>query len=305
MTKKITPNNQPISPQRRNFLLRTGLVGAAAAVAPALLMGSSRANAALLASGSVIESVLQALTRDTMAGVVSFVVPGNDLHSISQGEFYLFQKGGMAADTDEFMVEGFNQYMEMPEALSADLLAATSRAYSDAAGPLPVGVASLLSPIEQWVMSRLDQHVDKLLEDTTHAPLAGVFALLLNVLASSVNPFATGLQLSPFARLSWQEKARVFEKFETELPDIIATIAAQLSGSMDENIAGLIRFAAGAMLQFAAFGTYSEWQVYDSDNGQLNDRPVGWDLSNYMQQGPVEGWDDFLGYYQGRTEANA
>ncbi|BFM16729.1 hypothetical protein R50073_29120 [Maricurvus nonylphenolicus] len=298
-------SSEAVSKERRNFLVRSGLAGVAAAITPSLLMHSPKADAALLASSDIIEQVLAALTKDTMAGVVSFMVPGNDLHSIGQGEFYLFQKGGMAADTDDFLVEGFNQYMEMPESLSADLFTAVTKSYSDAAGPLPAAAAALLAPLEQWVMNRLEAHIEQYLEDTSHIPLAGIFAMLLNVLASTVNPWATGVQLSPFARLSWEEKARVFEKFETELPDLLAEIAANLSGEMNDSISGLISFAAGAIMQFAAFGSYSEWQVYDTESKQLTYRPVGWDLSNYLPHGPVEGWDDFIGYYQGRSEVDA
>ena len=38
---------------------------------------------------------------------------------------------------------------------------------------------------------------------------------------------------------------------------------------------------------------------------RLRARPVGWELSDYPPSQPVEGWDEFLGYYQGRTSADA
>ena len=36
----------------------------------------------------------------------------------------------------------------------------------------------------------------------------------------------------------------------------------------------------------------------------LRKRPVGWNHTGYQPHGPVEGWDDFIGYYQGRQEVH-
>lgn len=311
MDKKQTNNHlapsgiNGVRQDRRNFIVRSGIAATVAAVAPTLALKSQEADATLLASTGIIKAVLNALTKDTFAGVVAFMLPGNDGHSFSQGEYYWFKEGGLATDADDFMVEGFNTYMAMPDNLTGDALGAIADAFDDVVGPLPAGVALLLNPLEQWVMKKLEEHIAKLLSQNEHIPLAHVFSLLLNVMASRVNPWATGLQISPFARLSWSEKAEVFRIFETELPDILANIASKLTGEMDEKISGLIRFAAGATLQFAAFGPYSEWQVYDPENRELIARPYGWDMSNYMPDGPVEGWDEFIGYYQGRTSVDA
>ena len=56
-----------------------------------------------------------------------------------------------------------------------------------------------------------------------------------------------------------------------------------------------------ALVNFLAF---SEIDVFDPATGRLRARPVGWDHCGYLgdRLEPVEGWDDFLGYYQDRTE---
>jgi hypothetical protein len=42
--------------------------------------------------------------------------------------------------------------------------------------------------------------------------------------------------------------------------------------------------------------------VYDPATKTVSKRPVGWDLSSYMpgRTTPADGWDEFLGYFQGR-----
>ena len=68
--------------------------------------------------------------------------------------------------------------------------------------------------------------------------------------------------------------------------------------------AGAIELVGGALLEFASFGSHNEWAVLDPSGGTLRGRPVGWQLSGYQPRGPVEGWDEFLGYYQNRTEVH-
>lgn len=71
---------------------------------------------------------------------------------------------------------------------------------------------------------------------------------------------------------------------------------------------GLIEFLAGALVEFAAFGSYSEFGVFDAATGSLTATPVGWTLSQYLAlapgDGPVEGWDEFKGYLGGETQAS-
>jgi hypothetical protein len=70
------------------------------------------------------------------------------------------------------------------------------------------------------------------------------------------------------------------------------------------SVSGLLKFVGGALIEFATFGAYSEYGVLDRDAKKLRKRPVGWTLTGYQPDGPVEGWDDFIGYYQGRKEVH-
>jgi hypothetical protein len=60
------------------------------------------------------------------------------------------------------------------------------------------------------------------------------------------------------------------------------------------------------LLEFVGYGAMTEWAVLD-DARELTQQPVGWELTGYLAEvggRPVEGWDDFKGYYQGRTEVS-
>lgn len=97
---------------------------------------------------------------------------------------------------------------------------------------------------------------------------------VLNGLAQSVNPSGSGAFLSPFARLSFAEKATVFQIMD-------ATDSLKLLG--------------GLLPLFVAFFCYSEAGVFDPVTRSLTGRPVGWKLSRY--EGVSDGRDEFVGYF--------
>lgn len=149
----------------------------------------------------------------------------------------------------------------------------------------------------------LDDALGLLLEGDATVPLSFAVAGLLNLLATQVNPAAvSGAFLSPFARLSYLEKARVFELLEGPDADLVALLDAEFPPPLQDSVSGLLRFVAGALLEFATFGGYNEHAVFDLATKHLVGRPIGWELSGYQPHGPVEGWDEFIGYYQDRTE---
>lgn len=113
-------------------------------------------------------------------------------------------------------------------------------------------------------------------------PASGGVASLLNSYATQVNPAAIGPFLSPFARLSFADKAQVFQRLESDL-----------EGSGTE-----LAFVAGILPGFATFVTFSEAGAFDQATGELTGEPVGWQLTDYA--GPSDGWPEFRGYYQGR-----
>jgi hypothetical protein len=225
---------------RRRFL---GMAGALAVVAqvPAIL----RAEGWLPAARAVEPDVV----RDTVNGLVAFVVPGPDDHSRAQGEWSP-TAGGLDAGGTDFLIASLDGFVPRPDV------------------PVPN-------------------------DDTV--PLSAAVATLLNALALQVSPVATaGAFLSPFARLRFSDKGEVFRRIEAlDLGD--AEMPQPFTSS-----SGNLRFVGGALLEFAAFGTYSEWHAFDAERGDVVRRPVGWELTRYP--GVVDGWADLRGWYQGRRE---
>lgn len=212
-----------MSVSRRQFLTRAGALAALSQV-PALVEASG-----LLPQARAIE---RDVVKDTINGLVAFVVPGPDAYSRAQGEWST-RPGGIDADATAFLIASLDGYLPF----EGDTI------------PLSAGVATLL-----------------------------------NALAVTVNPLASaGVFLSPFARLRFSDKAEVFRRLEAlDLGDAIAPEPFTAAS-------GNLRFIAGALLEFVAFGTYSERT------------PVGWRLSGYP--GVADGWDDFKGYWGGQRKA--
>jgi len=117
-------------------------------------------------------------------------------------------------------------------------------------------------------------------------PVSGGVATLLNSYAGRVNPAATnGGFPSNFSRLSFAEKAKVFELWEQEP-----------SGDGTE-----MRFLAGILPGVVTLLALSEAGVFDPSTRQPSSRPVGWDISGYG--GPAEGHAELKGYYRGLRSA--
>ena len=104
-------------------------------------------------------------------------------------------------------------------------------------------------------------------------------AATLNGLAQTVNPSAGGTFLSPFARLSFAEKAAVFQI---------------LDGTESQ------KPPAGELPAFVAFFCYSEAGAFDPVTRSLTGEPIAWDLSSY--QGVADGRNEFLGYFENRRK---
>jgi hypothetical protein len=217
---------------RRTFVQRAGLFGAALATIDLAALLDSR--------GLLGEALAQApdLTRDTLNGLVAFVVPGDDPYSVAQGQSF-GGPGGIAAGAVEALIHGLDHYVPLAS--------------------LPGG---------------------------NGAPASGGVAMLLNQYALQVNPAASaGGFASPFARLAFDEKAQVFQRFESE-PGADGTE---------------LRFVAGILPGFVAFLSYSETGVRDVATGELKARAIGWDIAKYG--GPAEGHPELIGYWRGHRSA--
>lgn len=299
----MDPTTEPHRLARRQLLARLAVLGASLGVAPSLLRnppaGATTARIGTPFVGVRAAQAAQAspgLTLDTLSGVVAFVCPGDDAYSVHQG-VSLAEPGGVAAEAHVLLAEVLNTYFPVPE-LVAFLIEALQTEL--AAVPLPDGLDGLT-----WI--------DGLLETDGHVPLAPVVAVLVNLLAVQVDPASVaGPFLTPFPRLTWANKAEVWRRFESDLPNLftvghpgsrlplVSDILALLS-----TLGGLLRFTSGAVLEIATFASYSEHAVFDPTTRTLTGRPVGWDLADYPPTEPVAGWDEFIGYYQGRTTADA
>lgn len=277
---------------RRQFLARVGVLSAAAGLLgpTGWRLPGARAQVAEAAM------VLKQLSRDTFNGLIAFVVPGSDVYSVAQGVM-ADGPGGIDAKATDFLLSAVDFFLPFPDHYVAPIVQAMRQGSQEFGFP----PESLDVPAE--VARQLDIGLEQIFASDDTVPLALLFAMTFNFLATRVNPAAaSGSFLSPFARLTFEEKAAAWELFEKPDPDLVAMFDAQLPEPQTESVSGVLRFAAGALLEFAGFGTYSEYGAFDNQTRTLTGRPVGWDLSNFQRA--VDGWDDFKGYWKGRKAAD-
>jgi hypothetical protein len=129
-------------------------------------------------------------------------------------------------------------------------------------------------------------------------PLSGSLASAINSVALTVNPAAGagGGFAAPFARLSLSEKAAVWRILEQD--------TRQVADRDPSHSLGVLQFLFGVLPPLVAFYAFSEVDVFDPATRTVVRRPLGWDQAGFLgdRTAPVEGWDDFLGYYQGHRE---
>lgn len=288
---------------RRKFLARTGVLGAVAGVGlPSALLpspaGSWPLPPLLTPIVDQLRPILAELARDTLNGLTTFVVPGPDAYSEAQGT-PRSEPGAMEAKGTDFMIDALDNFVPFPQELARPLATALNTGLSDLGIELPTDLLDLLPlPIDT-----LDEALAELLGDGEAIPLSLVVALLLNLVATQVNPLAvSGPFLSPFARLSFGEKAQAFALIEGPNADLVALLDTELPEPVRGSVSGLLRFVGGALLEFPAFGSYNEHAVFDPNTRDVTSTPVGWTLTGYG--GVSDGWDDLIGYYQDRTEVS-
>jgi hypothetical protein len=290
---------------RRAFLARIGLLGAVV-VAGGLLTdraGATAVPAAEPGQGQLIDAlrpVLAELARDTLNGLVVMTCPGPDEYSAAQGTPRR-DPGAMEAGATDFMIESLDNFVPFPDQLGVSLGEGLAGGLDGLGITLPSALAGL--PLDQVIT--LDDALGTMLRNDETLPLSSVVAMLLNLVATQVDPAAiNGAFLSPFARLSYDDKCEVFQRLEGPDADLVATLDADMDGPFAESLSGTLRFLAGALLEFAAYGSYGEQGVYDARAKTITERPVGWSLMGYQPDGVVHGWDDFLGYYQDRKQVS-
>lgn len=283
---------------RRAFLARIGVLGAAAAVGGALPPVAHAAADPRSTVVSALRPALDQLSRDTLNGLGAFVLPGDDAHSAAQGTPRR-GPGAQEARTGDFLLSALDNFVPFPDELAQPLTTALTEGLSGTGVRLP---EITVLPVRARA---LDDALKELLHNDAALPLSLPIAALLNLAATRVEPAAVnGPFLAPFSRLTYADKARAFELVERADADLVDLLDAHFPEPARESVSGLLRFVGGALLEFASFGSHNEWAVLDPSGGTLRGRPVGWQLSGYQPRGPVEGWDEFLGYYQNRTEVH-
>lgn len=287
---------------RRAFLARIGLLGAAVGTGgllpPTALAAQRAGNPALPGAVGLLRPVLAELARDTMNGLTAFALPGDDPYSRAQGT-PVDTPGAQAAKTTDFMLDALDNFVPFPDEIARPVGAALATGLADTGIPLP-GLDML--PAE---LSTLDEAFATMVRNDETLPLSLPIAGMLNLLATQVNPLAVnGTFLSPFSRLTYAEKARAFELIEGPDSDLVAPLDVHFPEPLKGSVSGLLKFVGGALIEFASFGAFSEYGLLDPATKTLTGRPVGWQLTGYQPDGPVEGWDDFIGYYQDRTEVH-
>ena len=287
---------------RRAFLIRSGVIGAAVALVDVPTLLEPGRTGAASPSLTDLAPVFDALSKDTINGLVAFVVPGPDLYSVAQG-VHDTAPGGLACDGTAFMLNTLDNFYPVPQEPLLLLVQALTTGISS---NLP---SVELPPVLQTLADDLDQVLQVLLSGETTVPLSLLVALLLNFVATIIDATAPhGDFLSPFSRLSFTQKTQAFQLMETDAADIAASIDSKISEPVRDSISGLIEFLAGALLEFAAFGSFSEFGTFNPATRTLTATPVGWTLSSYLSLAPdnqpVEGWNKFKGYLGGETQAS-
>ncbi|HUY65115.1 MAG TPA: hypothetical protein VMV14_11450 [Acidimicrobiales bacterium] len=287
---------------RRAFLVRTGVIGAALALADSNQFPGLSPSASTL-SPSQLAPVFDALASDTINGLVAFVVPGPDPYSIAQGVSDV-APGGIDALATGFMLNALDNFYPVPQEPLRLLAQSLCTGINDNLPEIP-GL-----PVVTRLAEQLDLALGAANSGQGTFPLSLMVALLLNFLATLIDPTAVnGDFLSPFARLSFAQKTQAFALLEGEASTVAAMIDSNLSEPAKESLSGLLEFLGGALVEFAAFGTYSEFGAFDASTRTVTMTPVGWTISQYLTvapgRRPPEGWDEMKGYLGGETQASA
>lgn len=292
---------------RRVFLTRIGVLGASATLLPHCAWQPTSATSSELTLGLLVEllrPVLGELSRDTWNGFVAFSVPGQDAYSRAQGT-PRSEPGGIEAGGTDFLIRNIDRFLPLPDELVRPAAAALVTALRDVSLPIDGLLAQLLG-LSLVPIRLVEDAVRFILENDSATPLSLPAALLLNFSATLADPASVnGAFVSPFARLSFAEKARAMEILETALPSLVAVVDAQVPQPLRSSVSGLIAFLGGALHEFAAFGSFGESPRFDPRTRRLTGRPVGWRLTGFLPDNQTgDGWDELIGYYQDRREVS-
>jgi hypothetical protein len=287
---------------RRQFLLRGGLLGATVVVAGTSLRLAPARAVEPLVPGHALKA-LQRLAKDTISGLVVFAVPGGDVYSRAQGVTSA-TPGALDARAEQLVLDALDNFLPFPAQLISPLAAALATGTSDTV--LPLAMSPLTSGLEE-VAARFDGALGVVLANDEAVSLSALVSLVLNFVATSVDPLAVlgPFPASPFANLRAAQKAEVFRRLEGDHAELIELLDSAAPEPGKETLSGFVKFLGGTLLEFAAFAPFTEFGVFDRKRRLATERPVGWELAQYLpgRRTPVDGRDEFKGYYRGRRSA--
>ncbi|SDI10743.1 hypothetical protein SAMN05192558_101599 [Actinokineospora alba] len=289
---------------RRTFLNRMGLFGVLAGAAVALPVSAYAGPSGTTTLPSLVLDLLRpalnTVSRQTYNALTVFAVPGPDEYSKRQGT-PRSEPGAIEARATDFMLHALDNFVPFPDELARPIAGTLAAGL----GGVPITLSGGLLGLDLSAVDSLGGAVDALLDNDEVLPLSMVIALLLNSLALRVNPLsATGVLQSPFARLSYAEKAKAFSLLEGGDSGLVGAADGDVPEPLRDSVSGLGRFLGGSLITFSTFSTYSEWAVFSPSTRSLTGVPVGWKISDY-DAGVLDGWDDLRGYYQNRKAVSA
>lgn len=201
----------------------------------------------------LLRPVLAQLSRDTLNGFVAFGLPGRDAYSSAQGT-PRSEPGGIEAGGTDFLIDNVDRFLPLPDAIVRPAAVALVSALHDLPLPLDPGLlGGILGGPSIVTIGLVDSAVRFILENDSATPLSLPVALLLNYVATATDPLSlNGAFLSPFARLSFADKARAMEMLESSQSNLVALLDAQVPQPLKSSVSGLLKFLGGALHEFAA-----------------------------------------------------
>lgn len=303
MSRRKQPDS-PVDPGRRRLLVGSGVVGAAAAVAPGLLWSTSAKamhGGGVEWTGEQLRSALESLRNDTFFAMSAFAVPGNDPYSQVQGVTTAYP-GGVGTRADLYISGGTDMLVPMPPEFTQQMLTAIGAYLQFCPMEIPDDAAASLGENGEWLLEHLDYRLGSYLEQGVANSV--LVSLLMNLAATLQNREATsGPFVAPFANLTWEDKARVLDELDGDR----SWLKTAVTWGVQDNdyrraVPGVIQSFIAFILRLGGFSAYNEFAVFNPADNTIVQRPLGWVLSQYQPSAPpvADGWDDFIGYYQGR-----
>lgn len=301
----------PIS--RRHFLVCSGILGILAATPNAWAEDSAEPDMETVDWAQVLRDV----SLDTLNGLAAFAVPGQDSFS-SRQRLKVPGAGGVDNGAGIFMSVALDIFSPFNTDLSVFLMVALANVRDEV-------VAGFFRRKDSWgahnyhyqkhELEQIDDAFFNWLRSSKPKPglpLTIITATLLNIVSAKINPHSVNNTFyKGFGSLHWKDKARVFKVLETHPEALAAHIWGDTDSPVGQLVLGIMRFLPGSLLEFVCWGSFVEpLPLVDFDNLTLLARPPGWDYAGYQVDGsgprldPVDGWDDFIGYFRNRTEVS-